>query len=56
MTNIEIVQQAIDKYLAEELPKQVEGAGGWENYCIKEAFKEFDEETIKLMESIGIEP
>ena len=54
MTNIEIVQQAIDKYLTEELPRQVEEAGGWENYYIKEAFKELAEEDIKLMESIGI--
>lgn len=47
-------QQAIDKYLTEELPKQVEEAGGWENYWIKEAFKELAEEDVKLMESIGI--
>lgn len=56
MTNAEIVQQAVDKYLTEELPKQVEEAGGWDNYWIKEAFKELAEETIKLMECIGIEP
>ena len=55
MTNIEIVQQAIDKYLTEELPKQVEEAGGWDNCWIKEAFREFDEETIKFMERIGIQ-
>ena len=46
MTNIELVQQAIDRYLTVELPKQVEEAGGWENYYIKEALREFDEETI----------
>ncbi len=54
-TNIEIVQQVIDKYLTRELPKQVEEASGWDNYWIKEAFKELAEEDIKLMESYGIE-
>ena len=54
MTNIELVQQAVDKYLTEELPKQVEEAGGWENYYIKEAFKELAEEDIRLLQSIGI--
>ena len=54
MTNIDLVQQAVDWYLTVELPKQVEEAGGWDNYWIKEAFKELAEEDIKLMESIGI--
>lgn len=54
MTNIELIQQSIDKYLTVELPKQVEEAGGWENYYIKEAFKELAEEDIRKMESYGI--
>lgn len=55
MTNIELVRQAIDKYLTEELPKQVEEAGGWDNYCIEEAFKELAEEDIRMLKSVGID-
>ena len=54
MTNVEIVQQAVDKYLTEELPKQVEEAAGWENYYIKEAFKELAAEDIRMLKSVGI--